>query len=226
MQETKEMWVQPLDQEDPLESEMATWCSILAWEIPWGQQSTSSQRTGPNWAHSLYQSVQLSSSHVFSMLIKNWVASPPQPRLQLGGSYLQADSAECHGCRRAIHKQMSCWRCEFDGEIPSIYLRGFCKSLLGQMIINYDLHVRGELMNIRGIVHRNREDRKKAELSGSLMQDQQISINQESIIWTSPLFTLPISSPNVTCSQIFVHGLDTMQWFPWGIIKIDPLQLW
>jgi len=31
----QEMWVQPLGQEDPLEKEMATHCSILAWEIPW-----------------------------------------------------------------------------------------------------------------------------------------------------------------------------------------------
>ena len=32
MQET---WVQSLVQEDPLEKEMATQSSILAWEIPW-----------------------------------------------------------------------------------------------------------------------------------------------------------------------------------------------
>ena len=31
----QEMWVQPLGQEDPLEKEMATHSSILAWEIPW-----------------------------------------------------------------------------------------------------------------------------------------------------------------------------------------------
>ena len=35
MQETREMWVQSLDQEDPLEKEMATPLSIAAWEIPW-----------------------------------------------------------------------------------------------------------------------------------------------------------------------------------------------
>ena len=29
-----ETWVQPLGQEYPLEKEMATHCSILAWEIP------------------------------------------------------------------------------------------------------------------------------------------------------------------------------------------------
>jgi len=40
-------------QEDPLEEEMATHSSILAWEIPWteepgGLQSMESQRVGPN----------------------------------------------------------------------------------------------------------------------------------------------------------------------------------
>ena len=40
-----------LGQEDPLEKEMATYSSILAWKIPWmeepgGLQSTGSQRVG------------------------------------------------------------------------------------------------------------------------------------------------------------------------------------
>ena len=35
MQET---WVQSLGQEDPLEKEMATHSSILAWEIPWSEE--------------------------------------------------------------------------------------------------------------------------------------------------------------------------------------------
>ena len=35
MQETPEMWVQSLGWEDPLEKEMATYSSILAWKIPW-----------------------------------------------------------------------------------------------------------------------------------------------------------------------------------------------
>ena len=34
MKETQEMWVQSLGQEDPLEKEVATHSSILAWEIP------------------------------------------------------------------------------------------------------------------------------------------------------------------------------------------------
>ena len=31
----QEIWVQSLGQQDPLEKEMATHSSILAWEIPW-----------------------------------------------------------------------------------------------------------------------------------------------------------------------------------------------
>ena len=31
----QEMWVQTLGQEGPLEKEMATQSSILAWEVPW-----------------------------------------------------------------------------------------------------------------------------------------------------------------------------------------------
>ena len=33
VQEMQEMWVQSLDKEDPLQEEMATHSSILAWEI-------------------------------------------------------------------------------------------------------------------------------------------------------------------------------------------------
>ena len=48
MQETR---VQCLDQEDPLEKEMATHSNILAWRIPWVEepgrlQSMGSQRAG------------------------------------------------------------------------------------------------------------------------------------------------------------------------------------
>ena len=47
----QETWVRSLDQEDPLEKEMATHSSILAWKILWmeesgGLQSTGSQRVG------------------------------------------------------------------------------------------------------------------------------------------------------------------------------------
>ena len=47
----RETWVQSLGQEDPLEKEMATHSSVLAWRIPWMEepgrlQSTGSQRVG------------------------------------------------------------------------------------------------------------------------------------------------------------------------------------
>ena len=46
----QEMWVQSLGQEGPLEKEMATHSSILAWESPWieepeGLQSVGSQKS-------------------------------------------------------------------------------------------------------------------------------------------------------------------------------------
>ena len=46
-----ETWVRSLGWEDPLEKEMATHSSILAWRIPWTEepgrlQSTGSQRVG------------------------------------------------------------------------------------------------------------------------------------------------------------------------------------
>ena len=48
MQETQEMQVWSLVREDPLEEEMETHSSILAWEIPWAEelQSIESQRVG------------------------------------------------------------------------------------------------------------------------------------------------------------------------------------
>ena len=44
MQET---WVQSLGQEDPMEKEMATHYSILAWEIPWTEEPGVRQSMGP-----------------------------------------------------------------------------------------------------------------------------------------------------------------------------------
>ena len=51
MQEPQEMWVQSLGQEDPLKEERATHSTVIAWKIPWteetgGLQSIESQRAG------------------------------------------------------------------------------------------------------------------------------------------------------------------------------------
>ena len=50
-QEMQEMWVRSLGWEDPMEKEMATYSSVLAWEIPWTEepgrlQSMGLQRAG------------------------------------------------------------------------------------------------------------------------------------------------------------------------------------
>ena len=49
----RETWVRSLGQEDPLEKEMATHSSTLAWKIPWTEehgrvQSMGLQRVGHN----------------------------------------------------------------------------------------------------------------------------------------------------------------------------------
>ena len=42
----RETWVRSLGQEDPLEKEMATHSSILAWRIPWTEELGGLQSTG------------------------------------------------------------------------------------------------------------------------------------------------------------------------------------
>ena len=45
MQETQEVQVRSLGQEDPLEEKMATYSSILSWKIPWTEE--------PDWLQSM-----------------------------------------------------------------------------------------------------------------------------------------------------------------------------
>ena len=64
----RETWVRFLGWEDPLEKEMATHSSFLAWRIPWTEepgrpQSTGSQRVRHDWATSLLQVVPLLASN-------------------------------------------------------------------------------------------------------------------------------------------------------------------
>ena len=46
MQETQETRVRSLGQEDPLEKEMGTHSSVLAWEIPWTEEPGGLQAIG------------------------------------------------------------------------------------------------------------------------------------------------------------------------------------
>ena len=59
MKETQETPVWSLGQDDPLEEEMATHYSILAWKIPWreesgGLKSRGVQRVGHDWIIFIY----------------------------------------------------------------------------------------------------------------------------------------------------------------------------
>ena len=61
-------WVRSLGQEDPLEKEIVTHSSTLAWRIPWmeepgGLQPTGSQRIRPDWATSLTHSLRCTQTH-------------------------------------------------------------------------------------------------------------------------------------------------------------------
>ena len=46
MQKTQETQVSSLDREEILEKEMATHCGILAWKIPWAEESGRLQSMG------------------------------------------------------------------------------------------------------------------------------------------------------------------------------------
>ena len=66
---TQETWVRSLGWEDPLEKEMATHSSILAWRIPCteepgGLESTGSQTVGHTWVISLSLSHHLNQNYV------------------------------------------------------------------------------------------------------------------------------------------------------------------
>ena len=78
MQETQDTRVWSLGWEDPLEEEMATYSSILAWRIPWtekpgGLQSMESKTVSHNWTlmQGLIKLRKLSSTSVFMSFFKN-----------------------------------------------------------------------------------------------------------------------------------------------------------
>ena len=88
MQETQ---VRSLGREDPLEKEMPTHSSILAWRIPWRRepgrlQSTGSQRVGHDWATSL-------SLFPFMHWRRQW---QPTPVFLPGESQGQRSLVGCH----------------------------------------------------------------------------------------------------------------------------------
>ena len=92
-----ETWVWSLGREDPLEKEMVTHSSILAWRIPWMEkpgrlQSIGSQRVGHDWVISLslsYLNSLVVSPTFFNLAIKSSWSEP-----QLGLVFVFADCIE------------------------------------------------------------------------------------------------------------------------------------
>ena len=73
------MWVRPLGREDPLEEEMATHSSILAWRIPWTEESGRLQSIGSQnrWTklstHGIVQSRGLALSSGYTEPSDTWI---------------------------------------------------------------------------------------------------------------------------------------------------------
>ena len=96
IQELQESQIQSLGQEDPLEEDIATHSSILAWRIPWtedpgGLQSIGSQRVGHDWSSwarvytwklpdtSEEHHIPTVSSGMHFHSLPHWMSSQPHP---------------------------------------------------------------------------------------------------------------------------------------------------
>ena len=82
MQETQETQVESLGQEDPLEREMATCSSVLAWEIPWaeepcGLQSVQSELSDEAHRHTGHHRFKPQNISIFtvSLLMEQWFST-------------------------------------------------------------------------------------------------------------------------------------------------------
>ena len=77
-QEVQETGIQPIDQEDPLEEEMATHSSILAWRIQWTEetdiQSKGLQRARHDWANKRARPWYMFSRFWIYVWIQKWEA--------------------------------------------------------------------------------------------------------------------------------------------------------
>ena len=63
------MWVQSLGWEDPLEKEMATHSSILAWEIPWTEELGGLQSMGVTKESDMAQQLNNSNKVLQKLLV-------------------------------------------------------------------------------------------------------------------------------------------------------------
>ena len=110
----RETWVRSLGQEDPLEKEMATHSSILAWRIPWteepgGLQSMGSQRVGHDWATSDVIRRPLILRVVDTASILEMEGMRPE-ELNKGGI---TNTNEETGCHKKDKEVSETWNCQY-----------------------------------------------------------------------------------------------------------------
>ena len=80
--QVQETQVQSMGQEDPLEKEMATHSSILAWGIPWAEEPGGLQSTGlPKVKHSSVQSVTQSCPTLYDPMNRSTPGLPVHHQL-------------------------------------------------------------------------------------------------------------------------------------------------
>ena len=109
MQETRQMRVWSLGQEDPMEKEMATHFSTLAWKIPWteepgGLQSMALQRVGHNWSDSAAAAVGGAVDKNPLPMQGTWVWF----LVQEDSTCLRATKPECHNYWTCSLEPRSC----------------------------------------------------------------------------------------------------------------------
>ena len=109
----RETWVWSLDQEDPLEKEMATHSSTLAWKIPWAEepgrlQFMGLQRVGHNWATSFLLSFFPHLTDKETEILNNeatWTESYSsqvvEPRIKAGSVWLETPPPPAPACPSA-----------------------------------------------------------------------------------------------------------------------------
>ena len=125
MQKPQEMWVQFLGWEDPLEEEMATHSSILAWIIPWteepgGPRSMWSQTVGHNWLNTHSTSLHDSDAFVWSWQTTHIPPSGTILSLKVTGHWLMVDKDTdlCVEFLGALFSPCSCHDAQGDFSTP------------------------------------------------------------------------------------------------------------
>ena len=80
----KETWVRSLNQEDPLEKEMAIHFSILAWKIPWTEKSGGLWSMGShyNWVTKQQYMISKEECLIFSLLYSMFEGNFPLSALE------------------------------------------------------------------------------------------------------------------------------------------------